>query len=63
MQNGDLNDTLLLFTADHGVGLQVDGSRGGQDVLAGYHAWKAIKSKDDIVRLENVLVNRTHTAE
>jgi alkaline phosphatase len=59
----DLDDTLLLFTADHSFGLQVDGGRRGGDLLAGYDAWKATRSKEDIVRLENVLVNRTHTGE
>lgn len=59
----DLDDTLLLFTADHSFGLQVDGGRRGQELLAGYDAWKAAKSEEDIVRLENVLVNRTHTGE
>ncbi|MBD7939774.1 alkaline phosphatase [Brevundimonas guildfordensis] len=59
----DLSDTLLLFTADHSFGLQVDGGRRGEPVLEGYDAWKAAGSDEDIVRLENVLVNRTHTAE
>jgi len=59
----DLNDTLLLFTADHSFGLQVDGGRRGEDILAGYDAWKARKSGEDIVRLKNVLINRAHTGE
>jgi len=59
----DLADTLLLFTADHSFGLQVDGGVRGQPLLDGYGAWKAAGDEADIVRLENVLVNRTHTAE
>jgi len=59
----DLSDTLLLFTADHSFGLQVDGGRRGEPLLEGYDAWKATDSEEDIVRLENVLVNATHTAE
>ncbi|SCW69659.1 alkaline phosphatase [Sphingobium faniae] len=63
----DLADTLLLFTADHSFGLQVDGGRRGEALLDGYEAWKASGkasgSKDGIVRLKNVLVNDTHTAE
>ncbi len=62
----DLNDTLLLFTADHSFGLQVDGGRRGQQLLEGYDAWKAASAQakeEDLVRLKNVLVNRTHTAE
>ena len=59
----DLNDTLLLFTADHSFGLQVDGGSRGKPLLEGYEAWKASGSEEGIVRLENVLVNDTHTAE
>jgi len=59
----DLDDTLLLFTADHSFGLQVDGGKRGEPLLEGYEAWKASGSEEDIVRLENVLVNATHTAE
>jgi alkaline phosphatase len=59
----DLSDTLLLFTADHSFGLQVDGGQRGGDLLEGYDAWKAAKQDQDIVRLKNVLVNDSHTAE
>lgn len=59
----DLKDTLLIFTADHSFGLQVDGGRRRQDVLTGYDAWKATDAKADTVRLQNVFVNRTHTGE
>lgn len=59
----DLKDTLLLFTADHSFGLQVDGGRRGEPVLEGYDAWKAGPKEGDIVRLKNVLVNDTHTGE
>lgn len=59
----DLEDTLLVFTADHSFGLQMDGGRRGETLLEGHDAWKASGSDADIVRLKNVLVNRTHTAE
>ena len=59
----DLKDTLLVFTADHSFGLQVDGGRRGEPLLEGYDAWKATPREGDIVRLKNVLVNRTHTGE
>ena len=59
----DLKDTLLVFTADHSFGLQVDGGRRGEPLLEGYDAWKAGPKEGDIVRLKNVLVNRTHTGE
>ena len=59
----DLGDTLLLFTADHSFGLQVDGGERGGNLLEGYDAWKAADVEQDIIRLENVLVNGSHTAE
>lgn len=65
----DLNDTLLLFTADHSFGLQVDGGRRGEPLLEGYDEWKASRqqggedSEGDIVRLKYVMVNDTHTGE
>ena len=60
----DPDDTLLLFTADHSFGLQVDGGQRGTPLLEGYDAWKASQAgDDDLVRLDHVLVNRTHTAE
>jgi alkaline phosphatase len=59
----DLDDTLMIFTADHSFGLQVDGGRRGEPLLEGYEAWKARDGDDRVVRLENVTVNRTHTAE
>lgn len=59
----DLSDTLLVFTADHSFGLQVDGGRRGDPLLEGYDGWKTSGDEADLVRLEHVLVNRTHTAE
>ncbi|QIK79896.1 alkaline phosphatase [Sphingomonas piscis] len=59
----DLRDTLLLFTADHSFGFQVDGGKRGEALLSGYDAWKAAASKAPVARLKNVLVNDSHTAE
>jgi len=63
----DLKDTLLLFTADHSFGLQVDGGKRGEPLLEGYDAWKAAQKpgakEEDLIRLKNVMVNRTHTGE
>lgn len=59
----DLRDTLLLFTADHSFGFQVDGGRRGTPLLEGYEAWKAQKSTAETVRLKHVFVSDTHTAE
>lgn len=65
----DLNNTLLLFTADHSFGLQVDGGQRGQDILEGYDDWKKAKAsapastEEPLVRLKHILVNDSHTAE
>jgi alkaline phosphatase len=59
----DLADTLLLFTADHSYGFQVDGGTRGEPLLDGYAAWKEADSDDGFVRLQNVMVNGTHTGE
>lgn len=62
----NLDDTLLLFTADHSFGLQVDGGRRGEDLLEGYDAWKAAEGAsgdEDLVRIDNILINGSHTAE
>ncbi|MBU2340744.1 MAG: alkaline phosphatase [Alphaproteobacteria bacterium] len=59
----ELDDTLLLFTADHSFGLQVDGGKRGEELLAGYDEWKAADSEEGPVRLEHVMVNDGHTAE
>ena len=62
-QRVDLDDTLLIFTADHSFGLQVDGGQRGEPLLAGYEEWKQAGTDEDVVRLRNVMINRTHTAE
>lgn len=63
----DLKDTLLVFTADHSFGLQVDGGKRGEPLLEGYEAWKTAQTpggkEDDVIRLKNVMVNRSHTGE
>jgi alkaline phosphatase len=59
----NLDDTLLLFTADHSFGFQVDGGSGGDRLLEGYEAWKMSNPNGGLVRLKNVLVNDSHTAE
>lgn len=59
----DLKNTLLLFTADHSFGLQVDNGGPGEPLLAGYDEWKKSGEKKDSVRLKNVFVNDSHTGE
>lgn len=62
-QRVDLDETLLIFTADHSFGVQVDGGKRGEDIMEGYDAWKASSERPDVVRLENIMINRTHTGE
>lgn len=59
----DLKDTLIVFTADHSFGLQVDGGRRGEPLLEGYDAWKAAGKEQDVDRFKNVLLNHSHTGE
>ncbi|MBO9716511.1 MAG: alkaline phosphatase [Pseudoxanthomonas sp.] len=62
----DLDETLLVFTADHSFGFQVDGGGPGQPLLEGFEAWKKTDTEDNEdqpVRLRHVFVNRTHTGE
>lgn len=59
----DLSDTLLLFTADHSFGFQVDGGKRGEALLDGYEGWKAAAEKPPVTRLKHALVNDSHTAE
>src|SRR3546814_7752205 len=51
-----------LVTGVQTCALPIGGQR-GDDVLEGYDAWKAGDSDGNVVRLKNVLVNTTHTAE
>lgn len=59
----DLKDTLIIFTADHSFGFQMDGGSTDEPLLDGYDEWKSSGSKDRTVRLKNVFVNRRHTGE
>ena len=59
----NLEDTLLLFTADHSFGLRVKGGGPGEPLLAGYDEWQAVAKRGEPVRLKNVLVDDTHTGE
>ena len=59
----DLNDTLLLFTADHSYGVRVRGGGPDDPVLAGYDEWKAAAAKGQTTRLKNILIDDSHTGE
>jgi alkaline phosphatase len=59
----DLNDTLLLFTADHSYALRVRGGGVDDPILAGYDEWKAAAVRGQPGRLKNILVDDSHTGE
>lgn len=59
----NLNDTLLLFTADHSFALRVLDGNPEEPLLEGYDAWKATAKRGEPVRLKNVVVDDSHTAE
>lgn len=62
-QRVNLNDTLLLFTADHSFALRVIGEASDGDVLAGYDEWKASGVQGSTVRLKSLVVDNAHSGE
>jgi len=62
-QRVNLNDTLLLFTADHSFALRVIGESSDGSLLAGYDEWKASGVKGPTVRLKSLVVDNGHSAE
>lgn len=59
----NLEDTLLLFTADHSFALRVVGESSDGAVLAGYDEWKASGARGPTVRLKSLVVDNSHSAE
>lgn len=59
----NLDDTLLIFTADHSFGLRTRGEGNGGGILDGYDEWKASGVKDQPIRLKTIIVDNTHTGE
>ncbi|MEO8359111.1 MAG: alkaline phosphatase [Vicinamibacteria bacterium] len=59
----NLDDTLLLFTADHSFGLRTRGEGNGGSILEGYDEWKASGVKNQPIRLKALLVDDAHTGE
>ncbi len=62
-QKVNLEDTLLLFTADHSFALRVIGESSEGSVLAGYDEWKALGVKGQTVRLNSLVVDNGHSGE
>jgi alkaline phosphatase len=59
----NLNDTLLLFTADHSFALRVESGGPEEPLLEGYDAWRASAVAGQPVRLKHVVADDSHTAE
>ncbi len=59
----NLDDTLLLFTADHSFALRVESGGPEDPLLAGYDEWKASGVRGQTVRLKHMVVDDSHTAE
>jgi len=59
----NLEDTLLLFTADHSFALRVIGESSGGSVLEGYDEWKASGDRSSTVRLRSLVVDNSHSGE
>ncbi len=59
-----LDDTLLLFTADHSFALRTRGEGSEGQLLAGYDEWKAAGgATNQPIRLKSVLVDNSHSGE
>lgn len=59
-----LDDTLLLFTADHSFALRTKGEGSDGQILAGYDEWKAAGGlTSQPIRLKSVLVDNAHSGE
>jgi len=59
----DLNDTLLVFTADHSFELWITGGRRGVPLLAGLDEWLAKNSPKEETRIPALRVGHSHTGE
>jgi alkaline phosphatase len=60
----NLDDTLLLFTADHSFALRTKGEGSGGPLLEGYDEWKAAGGvTSEPIRLKSLLVDNAHTGE
>lgn len=59
----NLNETLLLFTADHSFELRITGGRRGVPLLEGLNEWMAKNSPKDEIRIPALRVGHSHTGE
>lgn len=59
----NLNETLLLFTADHSFDLRMRGGLRGEPILAGLEEWKQTHKPNEQVELRAMRVGHSHTGE
>jgi alkaline phosphatase len=59
----NLQDTLLLFTADHSMELRSVGGRRGEPVLKGLDEWKQTHAPKEMVQIPALRVGHSHTGE
>jgi alkaline phosphatase len=59
----DLNETLLLFTADHSFDLRMHGGLKSDSVLKGFAEWQANHTAKEPIELPVIRVNDSHTGE
>jgi alkaline phosphatase len=59
----NLNDTLLLFAADHSFELQTVGGKLGVPILTGLEEWQKTHTAKDMIQIPALKVGRSHTGE
>jgi alkaline phosphatase len=61
--NVDLNETLMLFTADHSFELRSVGGKRGEPILTGLDEWKKTHTSKENVAIPALRVGHSHTGE
>ncbi len=59
----DLNDTLLLFAADHSFELQTVGGKRGVPILTGLEEFQKTHTAKDMIQIPALKIGRSHTGE
>lgn len=59
----NLNETLLLFAADHSFELQTVGGKRGVPILTGLEEWQKTHTAKDMIQIPALKVGRSHTGE
>lgn len=59
----NLNETLLVFTADHSFELRTVGGKRGDPLLRGFDEWKLAHKGNETVEIPSMRVGHSHTGE